>query len=117
MMTTTNKHMRRIEHIHFIGIGGSGMNGIAEVMINLGYQVTGSDISDSANTRRLAKLGATIYIGQQAENIAGSDVIVRSTAVKDNNVEIVAAHAQRIPVVSRAEMLAEIMRYRFGIAV
>lgn len=112
-----SKHMRRIECIHFIGIGGSGMNGIAEVMINLGYQVSGSDQSDSANTQRLSALGANIHIGQCEANIVGADVIVRSTAIRDDNAEIVAAHKRRIPVVSRAEMLAEIMRYRFGIAV
>ncbi len=111
------KHMRQIEHIHFIGIGGSGMNGIAEVMINLGYQVSGSDMSESPNTQRLQSLGATIFIGQNAENVRDADVVVRSTAITDENPEIVEAHALRKPVVSRAEMLAEIMRYRFGIAV
>lgn len=111
------KHMRRIECIHFVGIGGSGMNGIAEVMINLGYQVTGSDVMESPNTQRLAKQGATVMIGHDAQHINMADVVVRSTAITDDNPEIIAAHHQRKPVVSRAEMLAEIMRYRFGIAV
>ncbi len=115
--TTLAKHMRRIERIHFIGIGGSGMNGIAEVMLNLGYQVSGSDMSESANTERLKKQGATIFIGHNADNIIGADVVVKSTAIPDTNPEIVATHEARIPVISRAEMLAEIMRYRFGIAV
>lgn len=115
--TTQSKHMRRIDHIHFIGIGGSGMNGIAEVMINLGYHVSGSDVAESPNTQRLKSQGATIMIGHTAENIAAADVVVKSTAIPDDNVEVVAAHQLRKPVVSRAEMLAEIMRYRFGIAV
>ncbi len=111
------KHMRRIELIHFIGIGGSGMNGIAEVMLNLGYQVSGSDMSESANTERLKKQGATIFIGHNADNIIGADVVVKSTAIPESNPEVIATHEIRVPVISRAEMLAEIMRYRFGIAV
>ncbi|MBS9778120.1 MAG: UDP-N-acetylmuramate--L-alanine ligase [Gammaproteobacteria bacterium] len=109
--------MRRIENIHFIGIGGSGMNGIAEVMINLGYKVSGSDVAESTNTQRLQSKGASIMIGHHEDNIHSVDVVVKSTAIKDGNPELVAAHKQRIPVISRAEMLAEIMRYRFGIAV
>jgi len=118
-MTTNQpiKHMRRIQRIHFIGIGGSGMNGIAEVMINLGYAVSGSDIAPNVHTERLGALGATLFIGHDADHIDDVDVVVKSSAIADDNTEIVAAHQQRKPVVSRAEMLAEIMRYRFGIAV
>ncbi|MGY0399773.1 MAG: UDP-N-acetylmuramate--L-alanine ligase [Ostreibacterium sp.] len=111
------KHMRSINRIHFVGIGGSGMNGIAEVMINLGYFVSGSDMTSSVNTERLIAQGAEIYIGHDAIHITAVDVVVKSTAIAEDNPEIIAAHAVRIPVVSRAEMLAEIMRYRFGIAV
>lgn len=111
------KHMRRIEHIHFVGIGGSGMNGIAEVMINLGYQVSGSDQQSSEHTKRLEKLGATIYIGHDGKHVETADVVVKSTAIDIKNPEIEAAHQLRKPVISRAEMLAEIMRYRVGIAV
>lgn len=112
-----NKHMRRIERLHFVGIGGSGMNGIAEVMMNLGYIVSGSDIKAGANTDRLQQQGADIFIGHAADNIKNADVVIKSTAIADDNPEIVAAHADYTPVISRAEMLAEIMRYRFGIAV
>lgn len=112
-----NNRMRRIHGIHFVGIGGSGMGGIAEVLLNLGYHVQGSDLRESAVTRRLQALGAKIVTGHAAENIDGADVIVRSTAVSENNPEIVAARAKRVPVVPRAEMLAELMRFRFGIAV
>lgn len=114
---TQQKHMRRIERIHFVGIGGSGMNGIAEVMINLGYAVSGSDMAESVNTKRLQTLGAEISIGHDKDNVVSADVVVKSTAITDDNPEIAAAHALRKPVVSRAEMLAEIMRYRFGVAV
>ena len=109
--------MGRIHCIHFIGIGGVGMGGIAEVMLNLGYQVSGSDLQDNAVTRRLGELGATVNLGHMAENIKDCDVVVISSAVKADNPEVVAAHAQRIPVVPRAEMLAELMRFRYGIAV
>ncbi len=109
--------MGRIRRIHFVGIGGVGMGGIAEVMLNLGYQVSGSDLQDNAVTRRLAGLGATLHRGHAAEHVAGADVVVTSTAVQADNPEVVAAHAQRIPVVPRAEMLAELMRFRYGIAV
>lgn len=111
------KHMHRIHRLHFIGIGGSGMNGIAEVMHNLGYAVSGSDMNESATTARLRGEGMTVHIGHDAGNISGADVVVKSTAIKDDNAEIVAARDARIPVISRAEMLAEIMRFRFGIAV
>jgi UDP-N-acetylmuramate--alanine ligase len=109
--------MRKITCIHLVGIGGVGMGGIAEVLINLGYRVQGSDLRESAVTRRLTKQGAHIYIGHQAENIAGADVVVVSTAIDTGNPETAAAREQRIPVVRRAEMLAEIMRFRHGIAV
>ena len=107
----------RIEHIHFVGIGGSGMSGIAEVLLNLGYRISGSDLSQSAVTQRLAALGATISLGHQAENVKGADAIVTSTAVANNNPEVIAAREARIPVVPRAVMLAELMRLKRGIAV
>lgn len=107
----------RIEHIHFVGIGGSGMSGIAEVLLNLGYKISGSDLSQSAVTQRLASLGATISLGHQAENVKGADAIVTSTAVANNNPEVIAAREARIPVVPRAVMLAELMRLKRGIAV
>lgn len=106
-----------IKNIHFIGIGGTGMCGIAEVLLNLGYVVSGSDASQNAATDRLAQLGATVAIGHIAANIAGADCIVTSTAVKDDNVEVMAARAKHIPVVPRAVMLAELMRMKQGIAV
>jgi len=109
--------MRRINTIHFVGIGGSGMSGIAEVLLNLGYQVQGSDARASTVTQRLAGLGAHISIGHAAANIAGADVVVASGAVPRDNPEIAAALARRIPVVARAEMLAELMRFRYSIAV
>lgn len=107
----------RIEHIHFVGIGGSGMSGIAEVLLNLGYRISGSDLSQSAVTQRLADLGAKISVGHQAENVRGADAIVTSTAVANNNPEVIAAREARIPVVPRAVMLAELMRLKRGIAV
>ena len=109
--------MRKIKCIHLVGIGGVGMGGIAEVLLNLGYQVQGSDLKESRVTRRLMKQGAHIYIGHQAENISGADVVVVSTAIDNGNPESTAAREQRIPVVRRAEMLAELMRFRHGIAV
>jgi UDP-N-acetylmuramate--alanine ligase len=109
--------MRRIRCIHMIGVGGSGMGGIAEVLINLGYNLTGSDLRENAVTRRLRELGARIHIGHAAENIAGCDAVVTSSAVGADNPEVQAAHEQHIPVVPRAEMLAELMRFRYGIAV
>jgi len=109
--------MRRIRRVHFVGIGGAGMGGIAEVLLNLGYQVSGSDLRDNATTRRLAELGARIWIGHAAEHIADSDAVVTSSAVTGDNPEVQAAHACRVPVVPRAEMLAELMRFRYGIAV
>lgn len=109
--------MRRVSRIHFIGVGGAGMCGIAEVLLNLGYQISGSDLRASANTRRLEKMGAQIYISHSEGNVADADVVVRSTAVDEDNPEIVVAKKRRIPIVRRAEMLAELMRYRHGIAV
>ena len=109
--------MRRINTIHFVGIGGSGMSGIAEVLLNLGYAVQGSDARASTVTQRLTGLGARISIGHAAANIAGADVVVASGAVPRDNPEIAAALARRIPVVARAEMLAELMRFRYSIAV
>ena len=108
---------RRIERIHFIGIGGAGMGGIAEVLVNLGYKVSGSDLQENAMTRRLAALGVPIAIGHDMRNVEGCDVVVRSTAVDPNNPELLAAKRARIPVIPRAEMLAELMRFRHGIAV
>jgi len=103
--------------IHFVGIGGIGMSGIAEVLHNLGYQVQGSDLADGANTRRLAELGIRVMIGHDAVNLDGAQVVVVSSAVKSDNPEIVAARARRIPVVRRAEMLGELMRLRWSIAI
>ena len=108
---------RRIKQVHFVGIGGSGMSGIAEVLANIGYDVTGSDLSQNAMTERLASLGAKIFIGHAALNIDGANVVVVSSAVSDSNPEVVAARENNIPVVPRAEMLAEIMRFSNGIAV
>lgn len=107
----------KIHHLHFIGIGGSGMSGIAEVLLNLGYTVSGSDLQAGAATQRLAALGAKIVLGHQAGNITGADAIVVSTAVKADNPEVIAAREARIPIVPRAQMLAELMRLKQGIAV
>ncbi len=109
--------MRRVKRIHFVGIGGAGMCGIAEVLLNLGYVVSGSDLKASPSTARLQRLGANIAFGHDGERISHCDVVVTSSAVKSDNPEVVAASERRIPVVPRAEMLAELMRYRHGIAV
>lgn len=109
--------MGRVRHIHFVGIGGTGMCGIAEVLINQGYGVSGSDIKAGPVTARLEALGAAITIGHAAENVTDADVVVVSSAITMDNPEVRAAHGQRIPVVARAEMLGELMRYRHGIAV
>jgi UDP-N-acetylmuramate--alanine ligase len=109
--------MRRIRRIHLVGIGGAGMGGIAEVLINLGYQVSGSDLRENAIVRRLGGLGAKVMLGHRAENLGDADVVVVSSAVGEDNVEVAAARARRMPVVRRAEMLAELMRFRFGIAI
>ena len=102
--------MRRIRTIHFVGIGGAGMCGIAEVLLNQGYQITGSDIKSSVTTRRLEELGAKVFIGHHQNNVAQASVVVVSSAVKADNPELVAAQDLRIPVVPRAEMLGELMR-------
>ncbi len=106
-----------VKHIHFVGVGGAGMSGIAEILHNLGYGVSGSDASESATTRRLAGLGVRVAIGHDAANVAGAEAVVTSTAVKGDNPEVVAARARRIPVVPRAVMLAELMRLKQGIAI
>jgi UDP-N-acetylmuramate--alanine ligase len=106
-----------VRHIHFVGIGGSGMSGIAEVMLTLGYRVSGSDVAASAATRRLERLGARIAEGHASEHIAGADAVVVSTAVSPSNPEVIAARARRVPVVPRAVMLAELMRLKQGIAI
>ena len=106
-----------VKHIHFVGVGGAGMSGIAEILRNLGYTVSGSDQSDSATTRRLASLGIRIAIGHDAANIAGAEAVVTSTAVRADNPEVMAARAARVPVVPRAVMLAELMRLKSGIAI
>jgi len=106
-----------VKNIHFVGIGGAGMSGIAEILHNLGYIVSGSDQADNATTRRLASLGIKVFVGHDAAHIAGAEAVVTSTAVKGDNPEVIAARAQRIPVVPRAVMLAELMRLRKGIAI
>jgi UDP-N-acetylmuramate--alanine ligase len=106
-----------VKHIHFVGVGGAGMSGIAEILHNLGYTVSGSDSSDSATVRRLASLGITVHVGHSAGHIAGAEAVVTSTAVRADNPEVIAARARRIPVVPRAVMLAELMRLKRGIAI
>jgi len=106
-----------IRHIHFVGVGGSGMSGIAEVLLNLGYTISGSDLADSATLRRLAGLGIRTFVGHEAAHIAGADAVVTSTAVKADNPEVLAARERKIPVVPRALMLAELMRLKQGIAI
>jgi UDP-N-acetylmuramate--alanine ligase len=107
----------KIQQIHFVGIGGIGMSGIAEVLLNLGYKVSGSDLKGSAVTQRLAGLGAAVFEGHRAENIAGAEVVVTSSAIPGENPEVVEAHKLHVPVIQRAEMLAELMRLKYGIAV
>ena len=107
----------KVKHVHFIGIGGAGMSGIAEVMLNLGFEVSGSDISESAATVRLKSLGARVQIGHDDANVSGANAVVTSTAVRPDNPEVAAARAKRIPVVPRAMMLAELMRLKQGIAI
>lgn len=107
----------KVKHIHFVGVGGSGMSGIAEVLVNLGFTVSGSDLAESATTRRLAAAGVRVGIGHAATNIEGADAVVVSTAVKAENPEVVAARARKVPVVPRAQMLAELMRLKQGIAI
>jgi len=108
---------RKLKRIHMVGIGGTGMNGIAEVLLNLDYAISGSDIQENEATRRLAKLGATVHIGHRAESVRGADVAVISSAIREDNVEVQEAKALKIPVIPRAEMLAELMRMKYGIAV
>jgi UDP-N-acetylmuramate--alanine ligase len=107
----------KIKHIHFVGIGGSGMSGIAEVLLNLGYKVSGSDLASNAASQRLQQLGADVRIGHAADNIAGADAVVTSTAVNEANPEVVAARAAKVPIVPRAIMLGELMRLKRGIAI
>ena len=103
--------MRRIQRIHFVGIGGAGMSGIAEVLVNQGFQVSGSDLAESRTTRRLQQLGASLFKGHESRNVEGADVLVVSSAIADDNPELAAARELRIPIVPRAEMLAELMRF------
>ena len=107
----------KVRNVHFVGIGGAGMSGIAEVLLNLGYAVSGSDLSEGNVTRRLAGLGAKVRIGHAAENVSDADVVVISSAVKADNPEVLAARGRLVPVVPRALMLAELMRLKQGIAV
>ena len=111
------KRMRRINKVHFVGIGGSGMSGIAEVMLSLGYQVQGSDLKQTAAVQRLQSQGAQVFIGHDKKNVSDADAVVVSSAVDDSNPEVAAAHEALLPVVPRAEMLAELMRFRYSIAV
>jgi len=106
-----------VKHIHFVGVGGSGMSGIAEVLSNLGYEISGSDLADNATTRRLAALGIKTYVGHAAENVTGADAVVTSTAVQSDNPEVIRAREMKIPIVPRALMLAELMRLKQGIAI
>ena len=107
----------RTQHVHFIGIGGIGMSGIAEILLNLGHRVSGSDLKRSLITDRLLSLGATIFEGHAAANVAGADVVVTTSALSSRNPEVLAAHEQSIPVIQRAEMLAELMRLKYGVAI
>jgi UDP-N-acetylmuramate--alanine ligase len=111
------KKYHKLKHIHMIGIGGTGMNGIAEVLLNLSYKVSGSDMQENEATRRLARLGAEVHIGHRTEQIEGCDVVVISSAITEENVEVQEARRQKIPIIPRAEMLAELMRMKHGIAV
>lgn len=117
MTRPQNLAMRRVSRIHMLGIGGTGMAGIAEVLLNLGYVVSGTDLRENPATKRLAAQGASIFFGHDAKNLQGADVVVCSSAVKPDNVELEQARKERIPVVRRAEMLAELMRFRHGIAI
>ncbi|HEX8924560.1 MAG TPA: Mur ligase domain-containing protein, partial [Terriglobales bacterium] len=107
----------RIQRIHFVGIGGIGMSGIAEVLLTLGYQVSGSDLRTGPTTERLRKLGAITFEGHRAENVQGAEVVVTSSAIDPANPEVAEAHRLHLPVIQRAEMLAELMRLKYGIAV
>ena len=116
-LNRTGSMNRKVRRIHFVGIGGIGMSGIAEVLLNLGYEISGSDLAASDTTQRLDDLGAAIHRGHAAENIGDADVVVTSTAVRPDNPEVVAAHARSIPVIPRAEMLAELLKMKFSVAV
>ncbi|HEY7615458.1 MAG TPA: Mur ligase domain-containing protein, partial [Terriglobales bacterium] len=107
----------KIQRVHFVGIGGIGMSGIAEVLLNLGFKVSGSDLKSSPVTQRLAGLGATVFEGHRADNLEGAEVVVTSSAISPDNPEVAEAHKLHIPVIQRAEMLAELMRLKYGIAV
>lgn len=117
MLDMQSHTMGRVKHIHFVGIGGAGMGGIAEVLKNIGYEVTGSDIKESTVTQRLESLGVPVTIGHAAENIADTDVVVVTSAIDESNEEVCAARKNRVPIVRRAEMLAELMRFSQGIAI
>jgi UDP-N-acetylmuramate--alanine ligase len=117
MTLIDNPTRSKIKKIHFIGIGGSGMSGIAEVLVNLGYEISGSDIQSSDATKKLEKLGCTINYSQKAENVLGKQAVVVSSAINKNNPELQEARQQKLLIVPRAEMLGELMRFRFGIAV
>src|SRR5271157_4748026 len=107
----------KTKRVHFVGIGGIGMSGIAEVLLNLGYKVSGSDLKPSPVTNRLSDLGAAVFAGHNPDNVAGADVVIVSSAITRDNVEVVAAHENHIPVIQRAEMLSELMRLKYGIAI
>jgi len=107
----------KIQRIHFVGIGGIGMSGIAEVLLNLGYKISGSDLKSSAVTQRLANLGAKTFEGHAAENVAGAEVVVTSSAIAPDNPEVAEARKLHIPVIQRAEMLSELMRLKYGVAI
>ena len=115
--TTSLFKTRHAAHVHFVGIGGIGMSGIAEVLLNLGYRVSGSDLKASDITRRLGRLGATLFEGHRADNLVHADVVVISSAVRKDNPEVVTARQRKIPVIPRAEMLAELMRLKYAVAV
>ncbi len=117
LIATSEYMLRKMLNIHMIGIGGIGMSGIAELLINLGYNISGSDMAMSPIIERLQKMGAKIYLGHNATNIGNSDLVVISSAIKADNDEIKAAKEKRIPVIQRAEMLAELMRLKYGIAI
>ena len=121
MHSAANRHvipeMRRINKLHFVGIGGAGMCGVAEVLLNQGYKISGSDLKESRNTVRLASMGAEIFFGHDAKNVENADVVVYSSAIDERNPEIKKAIKDSKPLIARAEMLAELMRYRHSIAI
>src|SRR2546421_4479878 len=108
---------KRIQQIHFVGIGGAGMSGIAEVLLTIGYKVTGSDLQESETVKRIRSLGGTVFIGHEASNIGAAQVVVVSSAVASTNPEVLAAKTKLVPVIPRAEMLAELMRLKYGVAI